>query len=81
MWLKVEFNSSIAQMWIVEGVEGIESVGVLFRATVAAQKSSIEEDTHFGNNCVALIVVCGSKLNTCEQIFLSIGAQLSYWQL
>ena len=50
MMTEGEVDAGIAQVWIVEGVEGIESFRIVFGGAVPAQEFSAEINTHFRDN-------------------------------
>ena len=77
----VDIYAGIAKVGIVEWVESIETFCILFRRTVAAQKSAIEIDADFGHDGRAVIVMGGSNLDACNKVFFAVGAQLSHGQL
>ena len=81
MRVEVECYADIAEVRIVERVEGVESFCVLFGTTVAAKQMSVEIYAYFRNKRMSLLVVCGGEFNACEQVLFAVGAKLAYREL
>ena len=79
--MEVEINAGIAQGRIVEGFEGIESVGILLGRTISTQQFSTEIDAHLGHKRRTIGVVRGSKIDAGDEVFFAVGSQLAQRQL
>ena len=71
--MEVEIYAGIAQGRIVEGFEGIESVGILLSSTISTQQFSTEIDAHLGYKRRAIGVVRGSKIDAGDEVFFAVG--------
>ena len=81
MVVEVEVHTSVAEMRIVECVEGVEAVGILFCRAVPAQQASAEIDANLGNHGVAILVLVCSKLHARYEVFSPVSPKLSYRKL
>ena len=69
-----EVDARIAQVWIVERLESIESVGVNLRGAVSAKQSATEINTDLRNDGVAFLVFHGGQFYAGNKVLLAIGA-------
>ena len=76
-----EGHARVAQVRIVEGLKGIEPLGILLRCTVAPEQVPVEVDAHLRHPGKAFVVAGSRQLDAREQVLLGIGARLSYGQL
>ena len=76
-----EVDAGIAEMRVVERVEGIEAVGILFCRTVATQQLATEVDTHLRHPRPSVLSVGRCQFDAGHEVLLAVGAQLSQRQL
>ena len=81
MGVEVEVDPGVAQVGIVEGVKGVESVGVLLCGAVAPQQLAAEIDSDLWHKGVSTLVMHGCDFDACHKILLAVGAQLPHWKL
>ena len=76
MLVESEVDPGLAQVRVIESVESVELVCILFCRAVASEQMPAEVDAHLGNHRRTVFMVCRSQFNACHQVFLSVCAEL-----
>ena len=76
-----ERHARVAEVRVVERLEGIKTIGILLGAPVASQQPSAEIDTHLGDDGMPHVVVGRRYLYARDEVLLAVGARLPYGQL
>lgn len=81
MGMIVDIHACVGQMRVVETLESVEIVCALLRCTVATHEVAVEIYAHFGHHSRSVVTLCRGYLNARDEVFLAVGAQLTYGQL
>ena len=68
-------DASACQRRIVEGVEGVEVVGIDLRGAVAAHELVLEEDADFRHDGLARPILRGGYLDGSDEVLLAVRPQ------
>ena len=63
-----ECDPRIAKVGIIEGVEGIETVGALLGRPVSTQQLTAKVDANLWHDGLSLVVVCRRQFNACYEL-------------
>ena len=76
-----DVDTGIDEVGVVERLEGIELLGALLRGAVAAQQMTSEVDADLGHEGMTLGILGSGDLDSGDEVFLAVGAQLTDGQL
>ena len=76
-----EVDARVAEVGIVEGVEGVELLRALLRGSVASDHMAVEVDADLGYLWSAVRAVGRGQFEARHEVLLAVGAQLSDGQL
>ena len=81
MVVEGKVDAHIAEMGMVEGVEGMKTFRINLDGSVASQQSAIKEDAYLWNHRSSFLVLHRSQFYSSHEVLLSVGSQLTNWQL
>ena len=76
-----DIHAGIHEVGEVERLKGVKLLSTLFGRTIAAKQMAAEADAYLWHQRMALAVFGSSNLHRCDQILLTVCAQLAYRQL
>ena len=81
VFIEADVDAHVGQGREVVRTEGVEPFGVDFAGAVAAHELIFKEDTHFRHHRCAIGMARSGNLDTGEEIFFAVGAELSDGEL
>ena len=77
----LEIDAHVAEVRIVERVEGVESLSIDLDGAVASDQLTVEENAHLRHHWPSVLVLCRCNLDGSHQILLAVGTQFTDRQL
>ena len=81
MVVEGKVDAHIAEMGMVEGVEGMKTFCINLDGSVTSQQSAVKEDAYLWNHRSSFLVLHRSQFYSSHEVLLSVGSQLTNRQL